>query len=92
MKTTHHFLVGVRLNVVVERDYEMHLLICLVFNWPFAALVLISQTFFLIRSYPLTAKAASGFTLYQVCLICPQPAHGAEELSRGRTKLCSHCH
>jgi hypothetical protein len=62
VKTTHHFLVGVRLNVVVECDYEMHLLICLVFNWPFAALVLISQTFFLVRSYPLTAKAASGFT------------------------------
>jgi len=59
---TNHFLVGVRLNVVVERDYEMHLLICLVFNLPFAALVLISQTFFLILSYPSTAEAALGFT------------------------------
>lgn len=92
VKTTHHFLVGVRLSVVVERDYEMHLLICSVFNWPFAALVVISQTFFLIRSYPLTARAESGFTLYLVCRIYPQPAHDAEELSRGRTKLCSHCH
>lgn len=77
---------------MAEYGYGMHLLIGLVFKWPFTIQVVSSRRFFLIQSYPSITGVESDLILYLRCLTCPQLDRGAEELNQGRITLCSHCH